>query len=173
MRKGITIVEMIGVLFILSILMIVTVKPMRSVTVEIPRITRDFETNSSIFDCVRNLRKDVESATGLQVYPADESVGGGLLMIESQDGMICYQFGKGTVIRYRVGGQASKDNSAEYVWKIPNGRICWEIWQESGESVALEITTAVARKIAGKVRDRLQNSYVFFIGASDAMEEKI
>lgn len=168
-----TLLEMLGAVFILSILMIVTVKPIRNVTVEIPRINRDFSTNSSIFDCISKLRKDVESAVGLQVYPADESVGGKLLMIGSQDGMICYQFGKGTVIRYRTDGHASKDNSAEYIWKIPNGWIRWETWQESGEIVALEITTAVARKIAGKIRDRLQNSYVFFIGASDAMEGKI
>ncbi len=173
MRKGFTLTELIAVIFILSILMVVTAKPMRNLTVEIPRISRDFETNSSIYDCVRNLRKDVESAAGLQVYPADESVGGKLLLIGSQNGMICYQFGAGTVVRYRINDHASKGNSAEYIWKIPNGRISCQVRQESGDTVAIEITTAVARKISGKVRDRLQNSYVFFVGANDAMEGKI
>jgi prepilin-type N-terminal cleavage/methylation domain-containing protein len=169
MRKGFTLLEMLGVVFILSILMIVTAKPMRNVTVEIPRISRDFETNSSMLDCVRKLRKDVEGAAGMEVYPADESVGGKLLMIGSEDGMICYQFGEGTVVRYKTSG----DKGAEYVWKIPNGRIRWQIWHESGAPAAVEVSTSVARKIAGKVRDRLQNSYVFFVGANDAMEGQI
>ena len=94
-------------------------------------------------------------------------------MIGSQDGMICYQFGKGTVVRYRMGEYARKDEDAEYVWEIPNGRIGWEIWYESGESVAVEVTTAISRKIAGKYRDRLQNSYVFFVGANDVMGGQI
>lgn len=173
MRKGFTLIEMLGAVFILSILMVVTAKPIRNVTVEIPRISRDFASNTSMLDCVRKLRKDVEDAAGMEAYPADEAVGGKLLMIGSQDGVICYQFGNSTVVRYIMNEPASKDKSAEYVWKIPYGRIRWQIWHESGEPVAVEVTTAVARKIAGRVRDRLQNSYVFFVGANDAMEGQI
>lgn len=173
MRKGMTLIEMLAVVFILGILMLVTVKPIRNVAVEIPHISLDFETNSSMLDCVGILRKDVEGASGMEVYPSDESVGGKLLMIGSQEGMICYQFGKGTIVRYRMGGHASKDKGAEYIWKIATGRIGWEIWHESGEPVAVEVTTAVVRKIAGKYRDRLQNSYVFFVGATAAVEGQI
>jgi len=173
MRKGTTLIEMLWVLFILGLLMLVTVKPMRNISIEIPRISRDFETNTSMLDCIRNLRKDVETAAGMEVYPTDEIVGGKLLMIGSQDGMICYQFGKGTVVRYRVGKYARKDKSTEYVWKIPNGHIGWEIWHESGKPMAVEVTTAVSRKIAGKYRDRLQNAYVFFVRADNARGGKI
>ena len=94
-------------------------------------------------------------------------------MIGLEDGMICYQFGKGTVIRYMMGGADSKVASTEYVWEIPRGRICWKIWHEQGEPAAVEVTTAVARKIAGKMRDRLQNSYVFFVGKNNVVEGQI
>lgn len=173
MRKGITLTEMLAAVFIISILIIVMAKPMRDVTVEIPRINRDFDTNTTMLDCVRNLRKDVENAAEIEVYPTDESVGGKLLMIGSDYGIICYQFDIDAVIKYIMNDPASKNRTTEHVWKIPQGKIRCQIWHEAGEPVAVEVTTAVARKIAGKLRDRLKNSYVFFIGANDVMEGQI
>ena len=173
MRKAFTLTEMLAAIFILAVLMLVLAKPMRNLTVEIPRISRDFETNSRMLDCVNRLRKDIEGCTDLQVYPADENVGGELLMIGSGDSMICYQFAKGTIVRYRMAGASSQVNNDEYVWNIPHGRIGWQIWHDSGKTVAIEVTTAVARKIAGKVRDRLKNSYVLFLRANDMTEGQI
>lgn len=169
MRKGISLLEMLGVLLIMSLVTTAMLKPVQTLTAEIPRIDRDFEANSRMSDCVGQLRKDVESAAGLQVYPSVENVAEDMLMIESQGGVIFYQFTKGSVARYKEG----EGKSSEHVWKISQGRIEWQIRHEKGEPVGIEVTTSIARKIAGKIRDRLKNSYVLFIGANNVMEVQL
>ena len=46
MRKGYSIIEMIGVLFLVGILMFVTARPLRDITFEIPHIYRDFNVDA-------------------------------------------------------------------------------------------------------------------------------
>ena len=171
MRKAMALLEILVAMFVLSFLMLIVVGPTRRITVEIPRMTRDFEVDSILGDVVNQIRQDVESASAIIDYPGNESVLGRALVIQTPQGEVLYYIADGEIIRHAQGGET------EFTWKVlSTGRLDWEIWyddENDEDAAAVLVTRAVARKIAGKVRQRLVNSHVFFVGAVNATGGKI
>lgn len=163
MRKGYTILEMLGVIFIMGILMVVTARPFRNISFEIPHMNKDFNVDASLCDAVEKIRADVESADSVISYPGNESVLGHSLLINTSKGAVLYYTADDEVIRQK------QLNGTEETWKIPKGRLRWNLWYDEVENnvEAVVVTHAVARKIAGKIRERLVNTHVYFVGSAE------
>ena len=171
MRKGMAIFEMLIAVFVLGFLMLIVAGPTGKITVEIPRMTRDFEIDSSLSDVVEKIRIDVESASAVMTYPGSESFLGEMLVIQTPQGAVSYYIADGEIVK-----QVQREKTA-FIWKVvPGGRLRWEVWyngENEQNAVAVQLTHGVARKIAGKVRERLVNSHVFFVGANNTTGGKI
>lgn len=150
MKKGYSITEMLVVLAILAVIALPLSKLSKVVIYDIPRSLKLYESNTSILNFVQFIRRDVNSSGKLLKD-------GNQLMIEGGDKKINYIFEEGQVTR-NVSGED------EIKWEIPQGKIEWEIWEEKGQGVAVEIRKWVELKKHGRADKRIENSYVFFAG---------
>ena len=109
---------------------------------------------------MKKIRADVESADSVMSYPGNESVLGHSLLINTSKGAVLYYTADGEIIRQK------QWNGTEEIWKIPKGRLRWKLWYDDGGSnvEAVVVTHAVAREIAGKIRERLVNTHIYFVG---------
>ena len=162
MRRGYTIIEMLGVIFIFGILMAVTARPFRNISFEIPHMSKNFNVDASLCNAAEKIRTDVEHAYSVMSYPGNESVSGPVLLINTDKGAVLYYVADGVIVRQK------QWNGTEDTWKVPKGKLRWQLWHDdSGQNVeAVEVTHAVARKIAGEIRERLVNTHVYFVGSA-------
>lgn len=172
MRKGFLLVEMIGVLMIMTILAIMMVKPMRNITRNIPHIHQDYQSSSIMNDMLDDLRKDVESAKGLMEYQGNTSGNGDMLLIDSPEGVISYSFQDGKVIRFKEIRDGMAISDTQVVWSVPSGKIEWQLRAHNGKDVAVEISTGINRRGPGGMKTNLKNSHVIFFGVN-AFSEKL
>jgi hypothetical protein len=79
------------------------------------------------------------------------------LVVKTDTKTIRYEFSRG--IAKRIGPTAEQPT----VWHIPKARLDMRVWKENEKAYALEIATAIVRRINGRTRDSMSNSHVFFV----------
>jgi hypothetical protein len=118
------------------------------------------ESNTSILNALKYIKKDVNSAKGFpqtfQKYSASESC----LLIEQQNKTICYIAGQGEISRIVI-----DEEGGEITWQIPDGKIEWQVWRKDGKGYALEIGKYLELKSHSRIYRKIPNSYVYFAGA--------
>ena len=154
MKKGYSITEMLVVLAILAVIALPLSKLSKVIIYDIPRSLKLNESNTSIMNFLQFIRKDVNSA--VDFLKSDHKQ----LLIEQDGKTISYLFEERLIIRTINGGEED-----EIKWEIPQGKIEWEVWKEDGQSYAVEIRKWVELKKHGRADKRMENSYVFFMGA--------
>ena len=164
MRKGFSLIEMMTMLVLLIVISFLVTKPLKMVLADSPRTHRDFQANMSAGYMVKQLQVDIESGFGLAEYAGDERTGLRLLLIDSKDGMISYQFDDGEVVRSKAGPGESVSAEDLNEWVLPNVKIEWKVWKRGGKAYGVEVSTRIERKVSGHLKNKLQNSYVFFTG---------
>ena len=164
MRKAFMLIEMIVMLSLLLIALFMLTKPMKTVTADMPRMHRDFQTNISVLHMLKQLRTDVETSTGLLACAGDERIAPNLLLIDSCDAIISYQLDDGVVVRTIDSSDSSGAGHSSTNWLLPHAKIKWNLAKRGRQPYALEITTGIQRKVMGRWENKLQNSYVFFTG---------
>ncbi|NQT02000.1 MAG: hypothetical protein HQ580_08255, partial [Planctomycetes bacterium] len=137
-------------------------KTFRKLMGDIPRAHRDFQANTSVQDMIRRLRRDVESGRSLLQYEGDDRVGGDLLLIESGEGVISYEFDRDRVVRSLAVDDPNMPG--ESIWSVPHARIDWDVWRRNNAGYALEVRTAIERTVLDRPEIKLRNSHLFFVG---------
>lgn len=171
MRKGIFLIELMGVFAVMILLAVMMVKPMRNITRTIPQMQQDYNTNSIINDMLDDLRKDVEASNGLMQYQGNSAASGDMLVIDSPDGLVSYSFEDNKVTRL-CDSQPGIDSFRPLIaWDIPGGKIDWKLRDHDGKTVAVEISTGVNRRNSSGVRTNLKNSHVLFVGVNIPLEQ--
>ena len=99
MRKAYAIIEMLVMMSFLLVIMLVFTKPLKTLVSDIPRINRDFQTNSKMLVMLKQLQSDVESSKSLLEYSTDKRIGHNLLLMETDNGTICYELGNREVTK--------------------------------------------------------------------------
>jgi prepilin-type N-terminal cleavage/methylation domain-containing protein len=166
MRKGMTLVELLVVIVVLPIFMLAFDKLFKTVAKDLPRSYRVVNENVSLLNMLEKLRQDVDLAKGLPKSYGNYSVSDKQFLIEQVDGVICYRFEDGEVLRYKlIDGKISGSEEAEDFWILPHAVIQWRILEQNGNGYAIEVRKQIEHNVLGHLEKKLSNSYVFYVGA--------
>ena len=266
LRKAWSLLEMFYIMFLLAVLLLLMARPTRTIIHRIPHIQADIQTNRILLSVLDSIRKDVATATGIEVavteipaeikkqpqpplidtgidpntvpipaepneptepmeielsvsdasyystdvfsdsnsidipndpnivevvndanllvMPADVNNVHNIemlaipveandvdvepintmtsLVIKTDTLMIRYEFANGIAKRITIPDELDR-NDPPNIWHIPKARLDMQIWKENEKPYALEIATAIIRRIEGRTRDTMSNSHVFFV----------
>jgi prepilin-type N-terminal cleavage/methylation domain-containing protein len=161
MKKGFSLVEMLTVIVILTAIAIPLSRLYKLATYDIPKSFRLVETNTSILDILRYLKKDVNSAAGFPQSFGKYVSGDKCLLIENKNNVICYLLEDEKVTRVKLSKDFSKEG--EVTWRIPAGKIEWQVWSRNGAGYAVEIRKHTELKNYNLVEKKMKNTYVYFV----------
>jgi len=163
-RKGIYLVEMLVVVAVLPIAAIVLNRLFHTLIVDFPRSTAVVQENKIVLFMLRQMREDVDKATGLPETYAGYSEGDKVLLIECPDNVICYQLEDEQVLRHRLTDTQEAGSEETRVWPVTNAEIQWRVWRKNGKGYAVEVKTHVNQKLRAKLQKKMANSHLFFVG---------
>jgi hypothetical protein len=146
MRKGYTLIEMLGMLVFFVLVFSLAFKPTRMMISDVPRQHRDFQTAASLNHVLDCLKTDIEAAK--ELTPAGEP---NTLVI---DGSITYHFDNEHISRTNT-----NDPNATSLWTLPNSHLVWEVKNQN----ALQITGWLERTVLGKTEKKFHNSHLFYV----------
>ncbi len=168
MKRAFSITEMVVVCSLVTAVLAIHAGPFRELAVEMPRMHRDFQSNVSLHDMLRQLRKDVERSTSLSVYADDRASGqsgaGDGLRMDMDGAAIVYEFAEEQIIRTVIDSDTDLPVGEEETWLAPHALIEWQLWRREGQGYAVEVATAIRREVLGVWETKLRNSHVFFAG---------
>lgn len=155
-RTALTLIEMLVLTAALVVITNLAARANRQWLGNTSRMHRDFQTNTTLQDMLRMLRKDVESSQGLQKQSEV------LLHIDSAGDTITYKFDDPHI--FRAVNIPDPNESADNVWSVPHADIDWNVYQQDSKGYALEVSTSIERVILDRREWKLQNSHLFFVG---------
>lgn len=164
MRKGFTLIEVLVVIAILPFAMMALSRVFAIFIRDIPRMTRVVEQNTTVLDMVGQLREDVDAAVGFPDAFAARRTDGDTLLIERQGDVVCYQAEAGAVERTVLGRTGPPEVRDVRTWTFPDAAVSWLPWQQEGTPGAVEVRTLVRQRVGTKLKDKMVNTYVFFVG---------
>ncbi len=159
MRKGYTLVEILTVLGIFIVISIPLSRLSKLIIYDIPKSCRLVESNTSILDVLKYMKKDVNSAIGFPDSFGQYTTDDKCLLIEQQNGIVCYLAENGRILRIEVEKEERKA-----VWQIPDGKIEWQVWRKGGIGYAVEIKKYIEFERDNHTDKSMANAYVFFAG---------
>ncbi|MGB8226377.1 MAG: prepilin-type N-terminal cleavage/methylation domain-containing protein [Sedimentisphaerales bacterium] len=160
MRKGFSLVELITVLAVIAVISIPLGRLFKFMTYDIPKSCKLVESNTSLLDVLKYIRKDINSAKSFPQSFQEYSTDANSLLIERQGSVICYLLRGEEISRIVIG-----DAKEKITWQIPNGKIEWQVWRKDGVGYAVEVKKCVELKSYNRVDKRMENAYVYFAGA--------
>ena len=165
MRKGFSFVECITVLAVIAVISIPLARLSKFMMYDIPKSQKLIESNTSILDALKYIKKDINSAIGFpksfRIYSTSEKC----LLIEQKNNLVCYLLQDGRISRLIISGNGSGDTGENISWQIPDGKIEWQVWRKNGIGYAVEIKKYVELKSYNRVDKKMPNSHVYFAGA--------
>lgn len=164
MRKGISLIELIVVLGVLTAASIPLARLTRTTLRDIPKSLRIIESGKTIANALRRLREDVNVAEQFPASFGKYTSGAETLLINRGGQILCWQLKPGELIRRSLGRADGAEDEELAIWTIPNGRIRWRIWREDGAGYAVEIVTHVEQKTPKSVKKKMEFTYLFFAG---------
>jgi type II secretory pathway pseudopilin PulG len=162
MRKAFTIIEVLVLATVAPIVMLVVSSVFATFIRDIPREARVVQQNATMLDLLRQIRRDVDRATGLPEQFGDRHVDERTVLIEQPDTVVCYRFEEGRAVRTLLEGQGTSDPN-ERVWRMRDAVITCRPWVRDGRTCAVEIHSYLRQWFGSLLRSRLANSQVFFI----------
>lgn len=153
-RSAYTLLEMLAVIAAIVVMMALSVKPMRTLALHIPRSNRDFQTWTKTEGMLELLKKDVEDSTQINILDVDADRPCKLISLQHPKELIRFSLRDGYVIR--------KTDTLEDSWELPHVRINCQIWKNDTEPYAIEITTWAEHTVSGKVQKKFEQTYVYF-----------
>jgi prepilin-type N-terminal cleavage/methylation domain-containing protein len=160
MKKGFSLVECITVLAVIAVVSIPLARLLKFMMYDIPKSQKLIESNTSILDVLKHIRKDINSAKGFPQSFQEYSMDVNSLLIERQDGAVCYLRQDEKISRIVI-----NDANERITWQIPNGKIEWQVWRKNGIGYAVEVRKYVELKSYNRVDKRMENSFLYFAGA--------
>ena len=165
MRKGYLLVELLTVITILMILSGTIVTLSGKVILGIGRSYRLIQTNTSMLTMLVQLRSDVNGGKGFAESFGKYRAGEETLLIESEDGVICYQLKEDEVVRYGPADVEGVGDEEVTIWPIRNGKVKWQVWHKGNDGYAVEVQSYIEYKTSGHLQKKMANSHLYFVGS--------
>jgi prepilin-type N-terminal cleavage/methylation domain-containing protein len=165
MKKAFTLIEILVVITVLPFVAIAFSSLFATFIRDVPRMARIVQENTSALDLVRHIRDDVDAAVGLPDPVGDIENDERTLLIALPEKVIAYRIEEDGVTRSALGSEEAQ-GQAEGRWRFRDGVVRWRRWKTDGQAEAVEVHTFVRERISGKTREKLANSYVYFLDVS-------
>jgi len=165
MRKGFNLVEMLVVIVIIPVAAVTLDRLFANLLRDMPRTSAVVQENTTLLNMLRQMRKDIDKATGLPKSFAGHTTSDELLLIERPDSMICYQLKDGQVLRRRLTDTQEGGGEDARAWSAPNAEVKWHVWRKNDKGYAVEVKTHVKQKLRAKWQKKMANSHLYFVGA--------
>ena len=165
MRKGFTIIEVLTVVIVLPFLIIVLDGLFRTLINDIPRSHQLVQVKTSLLNMLEKMQQDIDKAKGLPETYNEYTAGDKMLLIDSPEGMICYQLKDDKVFRHNF-TEMQKTNVAETkYWSVPHAKVQWKVWRKDTSGYAVEVRTHIEHKVRNHLEKKMANSHLYFVGA--------
>ena len=165
--NGFLLNEMLLILALISVLMLLSVEPVRVFFFAVLGSHQAFERQGQVDMLVAQFRRDAENADRAYVLAADERTGGDLLYLAGPHGLVCYQFSDGAAVC--AGPEQMRQ------WDIPQVSFDWRLIPLNGGGQAVTMTTFQRHKRRRDGLPAFRGSYVFVVnlhGQDDAAERQ-
>lgn len=166
MRKGYSIIQLLVIISVFSLLAAPLARLSTATLRDIPRSYRMIESNTSMLNALKQIRRDVNAAKGFAGSFDDYIANNETLLIEAANNVICYQFKDGELLRRKFASAGTGTGEEIRRWSIRHGKIEWQLWQKDGRDYAVEINSCIEREIDSWMGRKMANSYVYFAGIS-------
>ena len=167
-RGGWTLVEVVCVVGVLGVLVGLTGPLFRTLICDVSLAREMVEANCAVRRMLARLRADVDVALSLPAEAGNLQAGPGRILIDTPEGLLCYELGEDTVTRRVAAPAGTDDDSRETVWRTPRARLDWRLRRSGGRAVGIEIRTAIEHPTPAGAQPKLANSHVFFMTAAGA-----
>jgi hypothetical protein len=164
MRNAFALVELLAAMMVIALISITMAALTRPLIIEIPRANHAITANTSVLNMLSRLRDDIEMAVRLPDSLAGGQSDARNLLIQLPDSNVCYTLEEDKVFRKVLNGKYS--GKSYQVWSIPEAKINWRRWQRNDESYAVEVCTYIECGQDSRMKTKLANSHVYFVGAS-------
>ena len=161
-KKAYMLNEMILIIALLSVVMMLSVKPMQIFFRGVLGANRAFDQQSRLEIMLDQLRSDTENASFAFVQGADERLGGDLLYLSGPDGVACYQFADGAALC--VKGNDTRE------WPLAKVEFEWRLLTLPGDGQALAITTQQRHERRRNDLPAFRGSQVFVVNLNNTFE---
>ena len=143
-------VEMLVTITILVVISFPLSRFTKLLVFDVPRSLKHIEANTSLLNVMADLKSDVCSSFKLQRDSQNR------LIIYKADQTVCYDFGEN-----KISCTATDSNAPSAEWKIPGGRVDFEI-QSINNTPAVQITKYVEVEKYNGVEKKLAETYLYF-----------
>jgi len=164
MRSGVTLMELLAVSVLVAAVGMVSLPLFQVLVVDIPRVKRAVDAHANLCDALRQVRRDVEEATGVVEADPTRAPPGHLLTVAHGVESVRYRLAAGQVIRERIGRDGRQVGPAR-TWPAPGALVGCRLLERDGRAVAVVVTTSVEVSQKGRRFKKLANTGVFFIGS--------
>jgi hypothetical protein len=139
----------------------------RSTLAELPYSYKAIQTNASVLNVLKYLKQDVNNGEGFPELYGDYSADENTLLIETADGIVCYEFKEDKTTRCLLAKTDAKiiDRTE---WVTKKVKIQWKLRQKDNLN-ALEIQTHLEHEIGNVTEKKMANSYLYFVGANKGL----
>jgi len=165
MRRGYMLVEMLLVFVVVSAVSVALAGLFVTVLKDIPQSYRITEANTTLLDMLKQMGDDIDRAEELPKsfgqYVSDEKQ----LLIKSEQKIICYRLQDGRIIRDRLKSAGQVNGSDRIVWNVPHGKAEWHVWRKDDKGYAVEVTTYIEQIVRRRLKKKMANSHLYFVGA--------
>lgn len=134
--KGYLLNEMLLIIGLISIIMLLSVAPVRLFFRSVLGTQEAFERQGQLETLLGELRQNTEAAALATVHAGDARLGGDLLILTGPEGVVCYQFADGAATCTR--GNEVRE------WTLPRATFEWRVLTLAGGGQAVAMTTQQA-----------------------------
>lgn len=151
-RRAYSLTEILVIIVILATLITLSVRPLRTMTLEIPRSVGACQTLNITTNVLDLLQSDIEQAE--RIVDFRDSV----LTLEHNDGLVRYSFADQQITRH----PAMNDSGAEYTWQFACLKSQIHLWSQNNQPYAVELTTWNQQNAMDSQQVRFKQIRVFF-----------
>jgi hypothetical protein len=120
---------------------------------------------------LRQMSNDIDAAKRLPASFAEYETNDKVLLIELDDGVICYQLADGEVHRRRLTDTRQDRAKDATIWSGPNAAVEWLLWKEDDKGYAVEIRTYLNCVTGGRSEKKMANAHVYFLNSLQETEK--
>jgi hypothetical protein len=170
MRKGYTFVEIVLVIVITPFVFLFFDGLFKTFAGEIPWSLRIANEHTTLLNITERMQKDVDRAKDLPESYAGLDSNDGQVLIDLPEGVFCYKFDDGRVLREKLTDIGRSNAEQTTVWLLPHANIRWKVWARDGRGYAVETHTYIEHTWRGQWKKKMANTYLYFAGALGGKE---
>ena len=164
-RGGWTLIELLTVVGVLAAMVGITAPTFKVLLTGLPEARQAVEISRRVRLVLRRMRDDLDAGRSLPAAAGEAKTGPHRLLIETPEGVVCYERTPGTVSRRVLAGAKGAQQAPPIVWRVPRAEIDWQVRRAGGRAVGVEVRTCVVQRVGGRVLRKLANAHVLFLAA--------